>query len=993
MSLTCGADCGGISWNHFLPQLVISGILWAALLVLGFFLAVTGATSNVDAWIHALTQMKQTQTSSKVLLYLEFMFAVVQSAHFAARTYTHQLHTIGLVLEVVPAVYYLFNILPAWGLAQCSGIMDGFLWMCTYAIPDSILIGSIAGLPFTGYEDRMSWFAPSWLASLHIMMSFPKILNVHKVNLDVPRHHIAVAIFGAIVRVYFASMCMLSLENLGEPEFFKPFVRDRWNTISTIYFVLTSITTVGFGDLAPATSLGRLFVVCAIYGGLAWSLTTMYKLMQNFAINSSAGGFFVPGSHSKYILVLGSPTTHMLRNFILEIFHPDHAEDADDLHMSVLLPTGHPAKEELTSWLKLPVNLLMSWRLHLFSGTALDSNDLIRVSVGAATCVFVLPDLLASSAVQEDTENIIRMMAVQRLVPKVRVILLLLRAENIQLLSQARMTGYVTCVAYDQFKMEIAGKTCQVHGFGSLVSNLCKSIAIDDEGDEEDGDEKIGNADGDAYSQQWRKDFERGCGLEVYEIELSSTYAAREATFIEVVVDVIEQTGGLVYLIGLVECRAERKKVLINPGPSYKIKQALGGIQVFGVFLASDREAVMQCDVGTVFLGRRERASVDDEAGAEGELGFGAVKTLVKYTEEAPIDLADIPLRAEQKDTSVILMRSLRATNQSLVPQRPPIKMLTIGGHIIVLSVGTEQTEDLRLGIEHFLKPLRRNVNPDDMVPVVVMSATQPRDWVNVHGEHQVYWVQGSPTALADLSLINFTKASAIYITHCGAGRSQESAENQESWAVDFEVICCTRLVESQLDPTSSTVVISDIVVDSNHPFLPLPGDYGGGDSQKKNPRRSSIRKSLQSLTGIGDGAGGGGSRMKKIKNDEYFTQPRFAAGRLLAGATAFSSLAANTFYNPTLIDLVSTMITTQITMVTLPHAWEGKSFFELFDSLLWKQKLLAIGIYRHAEMSPASSGKKNRHKLGFVYTAPPGKETAMMPGDQVICFQCPEDL
>ena len=34
------------------------------------------------------------------------------------------------------------------------------------------------------------------------------------------------------------------------------------------------------------------------------------------------------------------------------------------------------------------------------------------------------------------------------------------------------------------------------------------------------------------------------------QVELSPVYAQREATFIEVVVDIIEQTGGLVYLVG-----------------------------------------------------------------------------------------------------------------------------------------------------------------------------------------------------------------------------------------------------------------------------------------------------------------------------------------------------------------------------------------------------------------------------------------------------------
>lgn len=168
-----------------------------------------------------------------------------------------------------------------------------------------------------------------------------------------------------------------------------------------------------------------------------------------------------------------------------------------------------------------------------------------------------------------------------------------------------------------------------------------------------------------------------------------------------------------------------------------------------------------------------------------------------------------------------------------------------------------------------------------------------------------------------------------------------------------------------------------------------------------------------------------------KHKVEEYYVQPRFAAGRLFAGGTTFASLAANTFYNPTLIDLVSTMVTTHIRMVKLPHSCEGKSYFELFDFLLWKEKLLAIGIYRTAEVSTGGeedetprlgskggmvvspSGRRkssqgemavrasrlsdSKHtrktvRVSFVYTAPPGKETAMMPGDKVICFECGKD-
>eukprot|EP00931_Biecheleriopsis_adriatica_P005603 TRINITY_DN107095_c0_g1_i1.p1 TRINITY_DN107095_c0_g1~~TRINITY_DN107095_c0_g1_i1.p1 ORF type:complete len:1029 (+),score=209.40 TRINITY_DN107095_c0_g1_i1:25-3111(+) len=1028
MPIGCGEDCGGIGWEWVEPQMMICLGLYGAFTFFGLGMSITATTSNVDQWRDALSYMQLRLDTSKVLLITDFVLSSIQCIHFAIRTYTQTLPDISFVLEIISAFWCLCTVFPSWGLAHCEGIIGGFAYMLMdRIIPESLLIGSIAALPIAQYQGQKSWFAPSWLAGLRCIRSFELLTKAYEVKLEVARNHIMYSFLLTFFKVYFMAMMMLTFENLGDPTFMKPLSRDKWNTISSTYFVLTSVCTVGFGDLAPATSMGRICTVCTIFGGIAWMITVGYKILQIFAVNRSGGGFFQPVAQAKYIVVLGNPTVVMLRNFLAEIFHPDHAEDADDLHVSVILPPGHPAVEVIREWAKEPENHRIFFRIHIFQGTALDEKDLNRVTISAATCVFVLPNFLCTSVMQEDTENIIRMMAAQRLVPKVRMILLLLRAENRRLLIEAHMDTAITTVAYDQFKLELAGKSCQVHGFGSLVSNLCKSIALDDDDDDEEEGTGGGLLDMTDKKPTWKKDFERGCGLEVYEVELSQTYAQRDATFIEAVVDIIEQTGGLVYLIGLVESRPDGKRVLINPGPTYAIKQAVGGIKIMGVFLASDREAIMQCDLGMVFLGRRERASEEEEPEKKGEgedLDIepqdGPVRTYTDKAEDIP-ELMHVHLPPEQKAAAVSLARTVRRHQRSLKPQRPPLKMLAAGGHIVILTVGTESTEDLRLGVEHFVKPLRQNVAPDEIVPVVVMSAVQPRDWSSVEEVEQVYFLQGSPTSLMDLERVNFSGASAIFISHCGAGRKEQSGE--ETWSVDFEVICCTRLVESQLSNDSGPVVITDIVVDTNHPFLPLPGQYGGGLDNKKaqgrrgfrargsqdaevRPRRSSITELAQAVTKTGG---------KPKKLEDYFVQPRFAAGRLLAGGTTFTSLAANTFYNPTLIDLVSCMITTQITMVRLPPAWEGKSYFELFDYLLWKQKLLAVGIYREADMSLVGAsggvsagrggrarvsqmtgpgeGAKTAFRTGFVYTAPPGKETAMMPGDQVICFQARQEL
>ena len=43
---------------------------------------------------------------------------------------------------------------------------------------------------------------------------------------------------------------------------------EDWNPLDALYFSVTTLTTVGFGDLAPQTALGKLFTVLYIFVGL-----------------------------------------------------------------------------------------------------------------------------------------------------------------------------------------------------------------------------------------------------------------------------------------------------------------------------------------------------------------------------------------------------------------------------------------------------------------------------------------------------------------------------------------------------------------------------------------------------------------------------------------------------------------------------------------------------------------------------------------------------
>lgn len=59
---------------------------------------------------------------------------------------------------------------------------------------------------------------------------------------------------------------------------------EGWNLLDSIYFVVITITTIGYGDLAPATELGKIFTIFFSFFGIAMAFylvsligTTVFK--------------------------------------------------------------------------------------------------------------------------------------------------------------------------------------------------------------------------------------------------------------------------------------------------------------------------------------------------------------------------------------------------------------------------------------------------------------------------------------------------------------------------------------------------------------------------------------------------------------------------------------------------------------------------------------------------------------------------------------------
>ena len=66
---------------------------------------------------------------------------------------------------------------------------------------------------------------------------------------------------------------------------------EGWGWLDSLYFTVITLTTVGYGDLAPATPLGKLFTILYILAGLGilGAFITLLAQKQREVAQRSAG--------------------------------------------------------------------------------------------------------------------------------------------------------------------------------------------------------------------------------------------------------------------------------------------------------------------------------------------------------------------------------------------------------------------------------------------------------------------------------------------------------------------------------------------------------------------------------------------------------------------------------------------------------------------------------------------------------------------------------
>lgn len=85
--------------------------------------------------------------------------------------------------------------------------------------------------------------------------------NVITTVLYVKRNQIISSVFIVLILMLASSICMYSVEHPAQPEVFR-------NGFSGIWWSMSTLLTVGYGDIYPVTTLGRIMAICIAYLGV-----------------------------------------------------------------------------------------------------------------------------------------------------------------------------------------------------------------------------------------------------------------------------------------------------------------------------------------------------------------------------------------------------------------------------------------------------------------------------------------------------------------------------------------------------------------------------------------------------------------------------------------------------------------------------------------------------------------------------------------------------
>ncbi|XP_031729290.1 calcium-activated potassium channel subunit alpha-1a isoform X7 [Anarrhichthys ocellatus] len=732
------------------------------------------------------------------------------------------------------------------------------------------------------------------------------------------------------------------VENSGDPweNFQNSQSLSYWECV---YLLMVTMSTVGYGDVYAKTTLGRLFMVFFILGGLAMFASYVPEIIELIGNRKKYGGSYSAVNGRKHIVVCGHITLESVSNFLKDFLH----KDRDDVNVEIVFLHNISPNLELEALFKRHFT-----QVEFYQGSVLNPHDLARVKIEAADACLILANKYCADPDAEDASNIMRVISIKNYHPKIRIITQMLQYHNKAHLLNIPSWNWregddAICLA--ELKAGFIAQSCLAQGLSTMLANLFSMRSFIEI--EED---------------TWQKYYLEGVANEMYTEYLSSAFVGLtfptvcELCYVKLKLLLI----AIEYKSEQMESRS-RKRILINPGNHVKLQEG-----TLGFFIASDAKEVKRAffyckachdditDAKRIkkcgckrlmyskykyngYVRSPDGATTPGNSGSQKEAGvrFKADCNLVE--DEHPSTLSPKkkqrnggmrnspnnspkmmsrhdPLlvpgneQIESMDMSVKRYDSTGMFHwcpskdiEKVILTRSEASMTVLSGHVVVCIFG-DVTSAL-VGLRNLVMPLRAsNFHYHELKPIVFVGSLDylRREWETLHNFPKVSILPGTPLSRADLRAVNINLCDMCVILSANQNNIEDTSLQ------DKECILASLNIKSMQFDDSIGVLQAN-----SQGFTPPGMDRSSPDSSPVHGfvRQASVTtgSNIPIITELVND-----SNVQFLDQDDdddpdtelYLTQP-FACGTAFA-VSVLDSLMSATYFNDNILTLIRTLVT-----------------------------------------------------------------------------------
>ncbi|XP_014842792.1 PREDICTED: calcium-activated potassium channel subunit alpha-1 isoform X20 [Poecilia mexicana] len=746
------------------------------------------------------------------------------------------------------------------------------------------------------------------------------------------------------------------VENSGDPweNFENSQSLSYWECV---YLLMVTMSTVGYGDVYAKTTLGRLFMVFFILGGLAMFASYVPEIIELIGNRKKYGGSYSAVNGRKHIVVCGHITLESVSNFLKDFLH----KDRDDVNVEIVFLHNISPNLELEALFKRHFT-----QVEFYQGSVLNPHDLARVKIESADACLILANKYCADPDAEDASNIMRVISIKNYHPKIRIITQMLQYHNKAHLLNIPSWNWkegddAICLA--ELKAGFIAQSCLAQGLSTMLANLFSMRSFIEI--EED---------------TWQKYYLEGVANEMYTEYLSSAFVGLsfptvcELCYVK-----------LKLLLIAIEFKSEqresrsRKRILINPGNHVKLQEG-----TLGFFIASDakevKRAFFYCKachdditdpkrIKKCGCKRPDGTTTPRNSGSQKEAGvrFKADCNLVE--DEHPSTLSpkkkqrnggmrnspncspkmmsrhdpllipgneqieNMDMNVKRYDSTGMFHWCPSKEIEKVILTRSEASMTVLSGHVVVCIFG-DVTSAL-VGLRNLVMPLRAsNFHYHELKPIVFVGSLDylRREWETLHNFPKVSILPGTPLSRADLRAVNINLCDMCVILSANQNNIEDASLQDKECilaslnikSMQFDDSIGVLQANSQgftppgmdrsspdSSPVHGFVRQASVTTGSNIPIiteLAKPGKLLPLVSLSQEKKSGT---SIQMITELVND-----SNVQFLDQDDdddpdtelYLTQP-FACGTAFA-VSVLDSLMSATYFNDNILTLIRTLVT-----------------------------------------------------------------------------------